>query len=115
MTAADKFTPSEYETLLRLDFVSFAQRCVRELSLILAHKSASDSHPRPPMAQVHGGVIRRPKGAPPREKSAALFVIPAKGRDRFTRWAPAGACPRAARRADPWAGVTRRVVLASNG
>jgi hypothetical protein len=33
MTAPDKFTPRVYETLLRLDFVSFAQRCFRELSL----------------------------------------------------------------------------------
>jgi predicted phage terminase large subunit-like protein len=32
MTAADKFTWSTYDTLLRLDFVSFAQRCFRELS-----------------------------------------------------------------------------------
>ena len=32
MTAADKFTWSTYDTLLRHDFVSFAQRCCRELS-----------------------------------------------------------------------------------
>ena len=32
MTAADKFTWTSYDTLLRLDFVSFAQRCLRELS-----------------------------------------------------------------------------------
>jgi predicted phage terminase large subunit-like protein len=32
MTAADKFTWTSYDTLLRLDFVSFAQRCFRELS-----------------------------------------------------------------------------------
>src|ERR1700758_2236227 len=32
MTATDKFTWSTYDTLLRLDFVSFAQRCFRELS-----------------------------------------------------------------------------------
>jgi len=32
MTAADKFTWTRYDTLLRLDFVSFAQRCLRELS-----------------------------------------------------------------------------------
>ena len=32
MTAADKFTWSTYDTLLRRDFVSFAQRCFRELS-----------------------------------------------------------------------------------
>jgi hypothetical protein len=32
MTPADKFTWSRYDTLLRLDFVSFAQRCFRELS-----------------------------------------------------------------------------------
>jgi hypothetical protein len=32
MTAADKFTWSRYDTLLRPDFVSFAQRCSRELS-----------------------------------------------------------------------------------
>ena len=32
MTAADKFTRSAYDTLLRLDFVSFAQLCFRELS-----------------------------------------------------------------------------------
>ena len=32
MTAADKFTWSTYDTLLRLDFVSFAQRCLCELS-----------------------------------------------------------------------------------
>jgi hypothetical protein len=32
MTAADKFTWSTYDTLLRLDFVSFAQRCFGELS-----------------------------------------------------------------------------------
>jgi hypothetical protein len=32
MTAADKFTRSTCDTLLRLDFVSFAQRCFRELS-----------------------------------------------------------------------------------
>jgi hypothetical protein len=31
-SAADKFTRSAYDTLLRLDFVSFAQRCFRELS-----------------------------------------------------------------------------------
>ena len=31
MTAADKFTWDTYDTLLRLDFVSFAQRCLREL------------------------------------------------------------------------------------
>ena len=28
---------------------------------------------------------------------------------RGLRWAPAGACPRAARSADPWAGVTIKV------
>ena len=32
MTTADKFTRTSYDTLLRLDFVSFAQRCLRELS-----------------------------------------------------------------------------------
>lgn len=32
MTTAEKFTWSKYDTLLRLDFVSFAQRCLRELS-----------------------------------------------------------------------------------
>ena len=32
MTTADKFTRTSYDTLLRLDFVSFAQRCFRELS-----------------------------------------------------------------------------------
>jgi len=32
MTAADKFTWTSYDTLLRLDFVSFAQRCLCELS-----------------------------------------------------------------------------------
>ena len=32
MTAADRFTWNTYDTLLRLDFVSFAQRCLRELS-----------------------------------------------------------------------------------
>ena len=32
MTAGDKFTWSTYDTLLWLDFVSFAQRCFRELS-----------------------------------------------------------------------------------
>ena len=32
MTAADRFTWTTYDTLLRLDFVSFAQRCLRELS-----------------------------------------------------------------------------------
>ena len=32
MTTADKFTCSAYVTLLRRDFVSFAQRCFRELS-----------------------------------------------------------------------------------
>jgi len=32
MTAADRFTWSLYDRLLRLDFVSFAQRCFRELS-----------------------------------------------------------------------------------
>ena len=32
MTAAGAFTWSTYDTLLRLDFVSFAQRCFRELS-----------------------------------------------------------------------------------
>ena len=32
MTAADKFSWTRYDTLLRLDFVSFAQRCFRELS-----------------------------------------------------------------------------------
>ena len=32
MTTADKFTRSTYDTLLRLDFVSFAQRCFCELS-----------------------------------------------------------------------------------
>ena len=32
MTAADKFTWTTYDTLLRLDFVSFAQRCLCELS-----------------------------------------------------------------------------------
>jgi hypothetical protein len=32
MTATDKFTWTIYDTLLRLDFVSFAQRCFRELS-----------------------------------------------------------------------------------
>jgi predicted phage terminase large subunit-like protein len=32
MTTADKFTRSTYDTLLRLDFVSFAQLCFRELS-----------------------------------------------------------------------------------
>src|SRR5438132_2477722 len=31
---------------------------------------------------------------------------PGEGRDPFPRWAPAGACPRAGRRPDPWAGVT---------
>ena len=31
MTAADKFTWTTYDTLLRRDFVSFAQRCFREL------------------------------------------------------------------------------------
>ena len=31
MTAADKFTWTSYYTLLRLDFVGFAQRCLREL------------------------------------------------------------------------------------
>jgi hypothetical protein len=29
---ADRFSWSTYDTLLRLDFVSFAQRCLRELS-----------------------------------------------------------------------------------
>jgi len=32
MTAADKFTWGTYDTLLRRDFVSFAQRCFCELS-----------------------------------------------------------------------------------
>jgi hypothetical protein len=32
MTVGDKFTWSTYDTLLRLDFVSFAQRCFREPS-----------------------------------------------------------------------------------
>jgi len=32
MTSADRFTGTTYDTLLRLDFVSFAQRCFRELS-----------------------------------------------------------------------------------
>ena len=32
MTTADKFTWTRYATLLRLDFVSFAQRCFGELS-----------------------------------------------------------------------------------
>ena len=32
MTTACKFTWTRYDTLLRLDFVSFAQRCFRELS-----------------------------------------------------------------------------------
>ena len=32
MTAAGKFTWTSYDALLRLDFVSFAQRCLRELS-----------------------------------------------------------------------------------
>ena len=32
MTAADKFTWSTYDTLLRRDFASFAQRCFRELN-----------------------------------------------------------------------------------
>jgi hypothetical protein len=32
MTAADKFIWSRYDTLLRRDFVSFAQRCFRELN-----------------------------------------------------------------------------------
>jgi hypothetical protein len=32
MTPADKFTWTNYDTLLRLDFVSFAQRCLSELS-----------------------------------------------------------------------------------
>jgi predicted phage terminase large subunit-like protein len=32
MTAADKFTRSAFDTLLRLDFISFAQLCFRELS-----------------------------------------------------------------------------------
>ena len=36
----------------------------------------STSHSRPPMAQVHGGVIRRPEGAPAREKSAAILCHP---------------------------------------
>ena len=32
MTPADRVTRTSYDTLLRLDFVSFAQRCFRELS-----------------------------------------------------------------------------------
>ena len=32
MTSIGKFTWTRYDTLLRLDFVSFAQRCFRELS-----------------------------------------------------------------------------------
>jgi hypothetical protein len=32
MTPAGRFTWSTYDTLLRLDFVSFAQRCLCELS-----------------------------------------------------------------------------------
>ena len=32
MTSPGKFTWARYDTLLRLDFVSFAQRCLRELS-----------------------------------------------------------------------------------
>ena len=32
MTPADRVTRTSYDTLLRLDFVSFAQRCLRELS-----------------------------------------------------------------------------------
>ena len=46
----------------------------------------STSHSRPPMAQVHRGVIRRPEGAPAREKSAAILCHPGAGRDQFSRW-----------------------------
>src|SRR6516164_3441177 len=49
----------------------------------------STSHSRPPMAQVHGGVIRRPAGAPARGRSAAILCHPAAGGDRFSRWASA--------------------------
>ena len=63
----------------------------------------STSHSRSPMAQIHGGVIRRPEGAPEREKSAAILCHPGAGRDQFPRWASA------LRR------CKRQVVLASNG
>ena len=33
---------------------------------------------------------------------------PGEGRDPLLKWAPVGACPRAARSADPWAGVTKQ-------
>ena len=46
----------------------------------------STSHSRSPMAQIHGGVIRRPEGAPEREKSAAILCHPGAGRDQFSRW-----------------------------
>ena len=49
----------------------------------------STSHSRSPMAQIHGGVIRRPEGAPEREKSAAILCHPGAGRDQFSRWASA--------------------------
>src|SRR4051812_28539676 len=36
-----------------------------------------------------------------------FYCHPGEGRDLWLSWAPVGACPRAARRADPWAGVGR--------
>src|SRR5260370_40009947 len=41
-----------------------------------------------------------------RERATVEFLHNLAGRDLWRRWAPAGACPRAGRRPDPWAGVT---------
>jgi hypothetical protein len=67
MTAADKFTWSTYDTLLRRDFVSFAQRCFRELS------------PRTELAyRDHrceiDGVARGPNPAADHQHAAALSL-----------------------------------------
>ena len=55
---------------------------------------------------------RFPRGR--RLENAANLGYSLEGRDPCSPWAPAGACPRAAFRADPWAGVTRFLIKIFN-
>jgi hypothetical protein len=52
------------------------------------------------MIQCRVSLFRLPVGLQPTD------LFRGEGRDLFPRWAPAGACPWAGRRPDPWAGVT---------
>src|SRR6516165_4098893 len=93
MTAADRFTWNTYDTVLRLDFVSFAQRCLRELSP--RAQFAMNWHIEIIAAKLMAGARRQDPPAD-HQHAAALFEV-AAGLGRLSglvsRARPGGADP----------------------